>query len=80
VTDPIWGVPSARALASVCEMFDLTPGPAKDALIGIATGVVMESRDCTSAEARTLLRDTAQRNHLTVCEMAERAIADRDLG
>jgi AmiR/NasT family two-component response regulator len=61
-------------------MFDLTPGPANDALIGMATGVVMECRDCTSAEARTLLCDTAQRNHLTVCEMAERVIADRDLG
>jgi hypothetical protein len=79
VTGPIWGDPSARALASVCEVFGLAPGPAKDALIDIATGVVMERRDCTTAEARTLLCDTAQRNHLTVCEMAERAIADRDL-
>jgi hypothetical protein len=79
VTGPIWGDPSARALASVCEIFGLAPGSAKAALIDVATGVAMERRDCITAEARTLLFDTAQRNHLTVCEMAERAIADRDL-
>jgi hypothetical protein len=79
VTGPTWGDPSARALASVCEIFGLAPGPAKEALIDIATGVVMERRNCTPAEALTLLCDTAKRNHLTVCQTAERAIADRDL-
>jgi len=79
VTGPIWGDPSARALASVCEIFGLAPGPAKEALIDIATGVVMERRDCMTAEARTLLCDTAQRNSLTVSEVGERVIADRDL-
>ena len=63
----------------MCEIFGLAPGPAKEALIDVATGVVMVRRDWITAEARALLCETAQRNHLTVCEMAERAIADRDL-
>jgi hypothetical protein len=79
VTGPLRGDPSRRALASVCEMFGLAPGPAIEAVIGIATGVVMERRDCTAAEADMLLRETAHWNHLTVCDLAERVIADRDL-
>ena len=78
MTGPIWG-DQRRVLAAVGEMFGLSPGPAKEALIGIAMGVVMERRDCTAAEARTLLSDTAQRIHLTDFGLAERVVADRDL-
>jgi len=48
-------------------------------MLGLAAGPANERRDCTSAEAHTLLSDTAQRNRLTVSELAGRVIADRDL-
>ena len=49
------------------------------AVIHVATGVLMQRRDCTPAEARTLLLETALRKQLMVSEMAELIIADRDL-
>jgi len=78
VTGPTSGDADRPVLAALSDMFGLA-GPAVEALIGIATGVLMERRDCTPGEAHMLLSDTAQRNRPTVTELAERVIADRDL-
>ena len=77
MTGPTPGDTNRRALASVSKMFGLAPGPAEEALIGIATGVAMERRACTTVRSARSC-DTAQRNHLTVYEVAERVIADRN--
>ena len=49
------------------------------AVVDIATGVLMERRDCTPAAARTLLRNAARRNRQMVSQLAERIAADGDL-
>ena len=49
------------------------------AVVDIATGVLMERRDCTPAAARKVLRNAARRNHQMISQLAVRIAADGDL-
>jgi AmiR/NasT family two-component response regulator len=50
------------------------------AVIEIATGIVMARRGCAPDEAFGLLSDAARANDMSVSDLAECVVADRDLG
>ena len=49
------------------------------ALIEVAKGIVMARRGCAPDEAFALLRDAARANDMSVSDLAERVVANRDL-
>jgi AmiR/NasT family two-component response regulator len=52
---------------------------ANEAVIEVATGILMARRGCTSDEAYALLCDAAQGHDLHVVDLAECLVADQEL-
>ena len=59
----------------------MTAPPWSDAasVIEIAKGILMERRSCTPDQAFGFLSDAARANNMSVSDLAERVVANRDL-
>ena len=79
VMTPIPGVPSEPSLVAESDLDADVETTANQAVIDIATGILMDRRGCTADEADALLSDAAQEHDMNVSDLARCLVADQEL-